>query len=672
MRLDGVHGRMRFGLSNRLSDAVELKFGRAECSLFESASKREWLVTNGIGGYACGTMAGVLSRHYHGLLIAALNPPLGRTLTLVKLDETVVYQDRLYRLHANHWEEGAVTPRGFELLDAFWLEGTIPVWRYSIGDALLEKRIWMEQGANTTYVQYRLIRASEAVQLSLSAIGNYRDHHGGSGSQLDIETSQHGLKITASYENAVPYYVLTQTSAQVSIQHQWMRGFYKAIEDERGHDAVEDHVHVGDFDIVLQPNETLTFVITTEADADLDGNAAYDRRRQYEAGLIGRDSAADESTSVSVIEQLKLAADQFIVRRGEGHTVLAGYPWFSDWGRDTMIALPGLTIAADRPEIAASILHTFAQFVDQGMLPNRFPDEGETPEYNTVDATLWYFEAIRAYFEATQDQALIEELFPILVDIIDWHERGTRYGIYVDASDGLLHSGEEGVQLTWMDVKIDDWVVTPRTGKAVEINALWYNALCVMADFALVLGQNNETYSAKAEQVKASFQRFWNDGKLYDVLDTPDGSNDATLRPNQIFAVSLHHSPLDSDQQRAVVETCSRQFLTPHGLRSLSQDDPQYIGIYIGDRVQRDSAYHQGTVWSWPIGAFVEAHLRVYGDRAVARSFLEPMIAHLRDHAVGSVSEIFDGDAPFTPRGCFAQAWGVAELLRAWKLVQLS
>jgi predicted glycogen debranching enzyme len=645
-----------------------LKFGRGECNLFESASKREWLVTNGIGGYACGTMAGVLSRHYHGLLIAALNPPLGRTLTLVKLDEVGVYQDRLYRLHTNHWEEGAVTPRGFELLDAFWLEGTIPVWRYSIGDALLEKRIWMEQGVNTTCVQYWLMRSSEPLYFSLSAIGNYRDHHGGmhaEDSKLpNVETVQNGLKVTANVENAVAYYVLAQHSEiQVTAQREWYRGFYKAIEAERGHDAVEDHVHLGDFEAVLQPGERLTFVITTDPDTELDGDASYQRRRQYEASLMGHENVE------TVTDQLKLAADQFIVRRGEGHTVLAGYPWFSDWGRDTMIALSGLTIAADRPEIAASILRTFAQFVDQGMLPNRFPDEGETPEYNTVDATLWYFEAIRAYFQATQDNALVEELFPILVDIIDWHECGTRYGIRVDPKDGLLHSGEEGVQLTWMDVKIDDWVVTPRTGKAVEINALWYNALCIMADFATLLGESSEEYSATVEQVRVSFQRYWNGTSLDDVLDTPDGSDGAALRPNQIFAVSLHHSPLNSAQQQMVVDTCAKHFLTPHGLRSLSQDAPQYIGVYLGDRFQRDSAYHQGTVWSWLIGAFVEAHLRVYQNRTMAKTFLEPLITHLRDYAVGSVSEIFDGDAPFTPRGCFAQAWGVAELLRVWRLV---
>ena len=647
-----------------------LKFSRADCNLFESASKREWLVTNGIGGYASGTIAGVLARSYHGLLVAALNPPLGRKLMLVKLDEVAVYQERLYRLHANQWEEGAVTPRGFELLDAFWLEGTIPVWRYSIGSALLEKRIWMEQGANTTYVQYQLVRAAEPVHLSLNTVGSYRDHHGGILTILpQVYPLTNGLQIRPD-QNEEPYYVMAQHAGlQVKPQVKWIQGFFKAIEHERGHEPVEDHFGAGVLEAELQPGDSLTIVITTDADADLDGEQALMRRMQYEVGLMGR--LYNASVPLSVTEQLKLSADQFIVRRGDGHTVLAGYPWFSDWGRDTMIALPGLTLAADRPEIAASILRTFARYVDQGMLPNRFPDEGETPEYNTVDATLWYFEAIRAYVEATGDLVLAAELFPVLADIIEWHQRGTRYGIHVDLQDGLLYSGEEGVQLTWMDVKIGEWVVTPRTGKAVEINALWYNALCVMSDLAVQLGRSDEPYTRLSEQVRSSFQRFWNEeaGGLYDVLDTPEDGDDASLRPNQLFAVSLHHSPLDAVQQRAVVDRCARYLLTPHGLRSLAEDDPAYIGIYIGDIAQRDSAYHQGTVWSWLIGPFVHAHLRVYGDKQLAKSFLEPLVAHLRDAAVGSVSEVFDGDAPFNPRGCFAQAWGVGELLRVWRMV---
>jgi predicted glycogen debranching enzyme len=332
-----------------------------------------------------------------------------------------------------------------------------------------------------------------------------------------------------------------------------------------------------------------------------------------------------------------------------------------------MISLPGLTLATGRPEVGARILHTFAHYVDQGMLPNRFPDEDEAPEYNTVDATLWYFEALRAYLAATSDEMLVNDLYPVLRDIVDWHQRGTRYGIQLDPEDGLLYAGQEGVQLTWMDAKVDGWVVTPRMGKAVEVNALWYNALRIMAEFARCLGKETQTYEDLADRTAEGFVRFWNGerGYCYDVIDGPDG-DDPALRPNQLLAVSLEYSPLAAAQQRAVVDACARQLLTSHGLRSLAPDDPAYMGHYGGDRRQRDAAYHQGTVWGWLIGPFVQAHMRVYGDRGQARSFLRPLLQHLGGHGLGSLSEIFDGDAPFSPRGCTAQAWTVAEVLRAW------
>jgi predicted glycogen debranching enzyme len=372
------------------------------------------------------------------------------------------------------------------------------------------------------------------------------------------------------------------------------------------------------------------------------------------------------------LHHLVLAADQFIVSRpataeAQGKSIIAGYPWFSDWGRDTMISLPGLTLATGRPEIARSILRTFARHVDRGMLPNRFPDAGEMPEYNTVDATLWYFEAVRSYYSATEDDDLLQELFPILAEIIDWHCRGTRYNIHMDATDGLLYAGEPDVQLTWMDAKVGDWVVTPRIGKPIEVNALWYNALRTIAQLARKIQQPHQEYEAIADRVEARFSRFWNSelGYCYDVLDAPEG-NDDTLRPNQIFAVSLPESPLTLTQQKGVVEACSRSLLTSHGLRSLAPDHADYQGTYGGDQRQRDAAYHQGTVWGWLLGHFVLAHLRVYGNPVKAREFLEPMANHLAAAGIGSLSEIFDGDAPMTPRGCTAQAWTVAEVLRAW------
>jgi predicted glycogen debranching enzyme len=349
-------------------------------------------------------------------------------------------------------------------------------------------------------------------------------------------------------------------------------------------------------------------------------------------------------------------------------TVIAGYHWFGDWGRDTMISLPGLALATGRPELAARVLRTFARFVDQGMLPNRFPDEAEAPEYNTVDATLWWFEAIRATHAATGDDGLLKDLFPVLENVVEWHRRGTRYGIAEDPVDGLLRAGEPGVQLTWMDAKVGDWVVTPRIGKPVEINALWYNALRAMAGFARRLKRPAAAWDTAADRVRDGFGRFWSEGvgHCYDVLEGPHG-DDLSLRPNQIFAVSLAESPLSVERQRRVVDACARHLLTSHGLRSLSPADPAYRGYYGGPQVERDGAYHQGTVWGWLLGPFALAHARAYGDRAAARAFLEPLGQHLADYGVGSIAEIFDGEPPFAPRGCVAQAWSVAETLRAWQ-----
>lgn len=385
-----------------------------------------------------------------------------------------------------------------------------------------------------------------------------------------------------------------------------------------------------------------------------------------------------------------LAADQFVVVRetngvtpgsadvehsslneSVGKTIIAGYHWFGDWGRDTMISLPGLTLSTGRAEVARSILRTFSRYVDQGMLPNQFPDAATVPEYNTVDATLWYFESIRQYYAATEDDDLLLELFPILTDIIDWHCRGTRYTIHLDASDGLLYAGTAGVQLTWMDAKVGDQVITPRIGKPIEINVLWYNALRTMATFARKIGKPHQEYEAIADRTLVRFSRFWNEaaGYCYDVINGPDGDDDS-LRPNQIFAVSLPQSPLTATQQKQVVDTCGQMLLTSYGLRSLSPTHPDYAGYYRGNSAERDRVYHQGTVWGWLIGAFALAHWRVYGSATQAHQFLEPMANHLTAHGMGSLSEIFDGNAPMKPDGCIAQAWTVAEVLRAWLAIE--
>lgn len=648
-----------------------IEFGREICGRLKVAETREWLVTNGIGGFAMGTVAGLLTRRYHGLLIAAFDPPLGRTLLLAKMDEDAKYDGEQFSLFTNRWADGTVEEEGVRYLERFNLEGTTPVWTFACGDALVEKRIWMQQGANTTYIQYRLARGSGPFELYPKVMVNYRDYHKTTilnEWQTTVQEVDHGLRITV-FEGARPFYLLS-AEGEVWPDLTWYEDYFLSLEEYRGqNDVVEDHVHVGVFGATLHPGAQFTLVASVDPNPNLDGNAAYAERRAYERQLLAR--AAQVSPPAR--PQLVLAADQFIVGRqmpagDAGRTIIAGYPWFGDWGRDTMVSLPGLTLDTGRAEIAAEILRTFSQFVDQGMLPNRFPDEGEEPEYNTVDATLWYFEAIRAYYERTGDDELLRDLFPVLEEIVAWHRRGTRFNIHLDEADGLLHAGEEGMQLTWMDAKVDEWVVTSRIGKAVEVNALWYNALRTMAEFARRLDKGGEEYDGMADEAQAGFDRFWSEeaGYCYDVLDGPEG-NDASLRPNQIFAVSLAHSPLSPERQKAVVDVCARKLVTSFGLRTLAADHADYAGTYAGDQKQRDGAYHQGSVWSWLMGPFVRAHLRVYEDKAKARSYVRPLIQHLVDHGVGSISEIFDGDPPFLPHGCTAQAWGVAEVIRAWR-----
>ena len=648
-----------------------IEFGRDLCRDVDRAARHEWLVTNGIGGYASGTVAGLLTRRYHGLLIGALKPPLGRTLLVTKLELTAAYAGEAYPLYANAWADEVIEAEGLRYLDRFHLEGTTPVWTFACADALLERRIWMQLGSNTTYIRYDLARALAPLTLTLRALVNYRDHHElrrERGEWMRVEPVAQGVRVVA-HDDAVPYY-LRSAQAKTHPCHAWYRDFYLREEAYRGLDKVEDHLCAVEFEITLEPGGTASVVASTEATANLDETAAYDERRAHEVELLAKAEVQEEPAS---IRQLALAADQFIVRRllpdgTDGYSVIAGYPWFADWGRDTMIALPGLALTTGRAPVARQILRTFAGYVDRGMLPNTFPEAGAAPEYNTVDATLWFIEALRAYVAETSNEATLRELFPILQEILAWHRGGTRYGIQVDFDDGLLSAGEPGVQLTWMDAKVGDWVVTPRQGKAVEINALWYNALRSMVAFAQRLDEPGEAYARAADAAREGFQRFWDDkrGYCYDVIDGPDG-NDASLRPNQLFAVALPHSPLSGEQQRAVVDVCTRHLVTSHGLRSLAPAHPDYADHYGGGQRERDGAYHQGTVWAWLIGPFVAAHLRVYQDPALARSYLVPLLRHLRAHGVGSISEIFDGGAPFTPRGCIAQAWSVAEVLRVWR-----
>jgi glycogen debranching enzyme len=677
--------------------------GREICGDLPAAERCEWLVTNGLGGFGCGTVAGSLTRRYHGLLVAALKVPLGRLLLLSKFDETAEYGGRSYPLFTNRWSGGVVDPHGYRYLERFRLEGTTPVWTFACADALLEKRVWMQRGANTTYVRYDLVRASLPLKLSLKALVNYRNYHAlthAGDRRMSVEATERGLRVLA-YEGATPFYVLS-ASCVAKPAHDWYHNFDLAMERSRGLDDQEDHLHAGDFYAHLVPGGSVTLAVSLDPSPDLDGQSAYQARLRHDRAQLRRWAEAfprESSQAPAWIHQLVLAASQFIVQRPtrqvtgdppagqsasaagrlvgpsagvgpDGRSVIAGYPWFCDWGRDTMVALPGLALSTGHAGVARSVLGTFASFVDHGMLPNRFPDSGDPPEYNAVDTTLWFFEALRQYVHASGDDELLTELFPVLEEIVAWHLRGTRYNIHVDAADGLLYAGEPGMQLTWMDARAGDWVVTPRIGKPVEVNALWYNTLVAMSGFARRLKKPAGEYEVRAKQVRWSFQRFWNEavGGCYDVLDGPAGSESSRPgdRPNQILAVSLPASPLEPRQQRGVVELCARRLLTPFGLRSLAPGQPQYHGSYRGGPQERDGAYHQGTVWGWLIGPFVLAHLRVFGDAARARSFLEPFAQHLKTYGLGTLGEIFDGDPPFAPRGCVAQAWTVAEVLRAW------
>jgi predicted glycogen debranching enzyme len=671
-----------------------IELGRDVCGDLPAASAREWLVHNGIGGFAAGTVSGVLSRRYHGLLIAALSPPLGRTLLVSHLDETVTLAGETYPLGCSRWASGAITGGGQRFLERFTLEGQVPAWTYAPGDALLEKRIYMAPERNTTYVQYTLRRGSASgrpLSLRVKALVNYRDYHGETHTgdwrmRVERGPSSSVLHIVA-HRSARPF-SLRLAGATLTPEHSWYHDYLLSHEQERGFPGHEDHLCIGEFEIALLPGESACFIASCEPEERIDPDHAtvLATVRERQRALLQQAGVRDDSSALS---QLVLAADAFVVQRQiplvsktqpgadphasePGHSIIAGYPWFSDWGRDSMISLPGLLLATGRPRIARSLLRTYARFVDEGLIPNRFPDADSTPEYNTADATLWLLEALRAYVEATADLTLVEELWPTLRDIVRCHLRGTRHGIRCDRQDGLLYAGEAGVQLTWMDAKVGDWVVTPRIGKPIEINALWYSGLCALADLATATGQSLDAayYREHAEAAADGFARFYipERGFCFDVLDGPDG-NDASLRPNQIFAVSLPYSALSPDQRRAVVDACAVSLYTSRGLRSLAASDPAYIGRYTGNVRSRDGAYHQGTVWGFLLGPFALAHYRVYGDAARAQGFLLPMLDHLREAGLGQFSEIFDGAPPHMPRGCIAQAWSVAEWLRAFRVL---
>jgi predicted glycogen debranching enzyme len=628
-------------------------------------------VTNGLGGFGCGTVAGANTRRYHGLLVAACKPPVERTLLVAKVDAAALYLGTRYDLSANEFEDGTVSPPGFVHIESFAVVDGIPTWRYALADALLELRVFMAPGANTSYQQWELVRASAPLQLELKPFVTHRDFHAqGRGARAFRLDAGDGACLVHPPDGADAF-SLSISSGHFAAAGEWYWNFLHRREAERGLDAVEDLWMPGLFTAVIEAPERVFFVAAAGSGTPPAGVDVLSQLQLKARRLTG----ALPPAAPEWVRQLAVAADQFIVRRGtadEGHcSVIAGYPWFADWGRDSMISLPGLATALGRFDVAADLFRTYAGFVDGGLLPNRLPDESAAPQYNTADATLWMFHALDDYFLAKNDPALVRELFPVLFAIIHAHVDGTRHGIQVDPVDGLLRAGEPGLQLTWMDAKQGDTVFTPRIGKPVEINALWLNALAFMARLA---ARRRESHAKRYCQdllriASTSFMRYWNPEKscLYDVIDVDGGSGrDARLRPNQLFAVSLPFCVLAPEQRRAVVDACGRALLTSYGLRSLAPTEDGYIGAYRGDPWQRDAAYHQGTAWSWLLGPFAWAHFRAYGDARRAQALLAPMAQHLEEACVGTVSELFDGDAPHAPRGCIAQAWGVAETLRIW------
>ncbi|MEO5925492.1 MAG: amylo-alpha-1,6-glucosidase [Bryobacteraceae bacterium] len=593
------------------------------CRDFEQSSRLEWLETNGTGAFAMGTVAGVNTRRYHALLTASLNPPVERFVLLSRVDEEVQIDGRVFELGACQYP-GVVAPRGYENLESFESD-PCATWRYSIDGHALEKQVYLVPGRQAVVLRYR---ANVSATLRVRPFLAYRDYHSLSHSRPDVRQGLPELEF--------------RCAGSFTEDTHWYNNIEYLEELDRGLDFREDLFTPGVWTLALQAGEW------TSICASIDGTDACDPP--------------------------SAKADPFIVRRADGWpTIIAGYPWFTDWGRDTMIALPGLLITPGKLDEAREILECFLGHMDNGIIPNRFPDAGEAIEYNTADATLWMFQAMRQWLAAGGDRAFLRDTFyPAAKEIITWHMRGTWYGIGVDPGDGLLNAGSPGTQLTWMDAKVGDWVVTPRHGKPVEINALWHGALCSMAEWSVEMGDEPgiEEYATAAARVRDSFRaKFWNPLRecLFDVL-TPDGPVNK-LRPNQIFAVSLPYDLLDRAQQQAVMRVVSTKLLTPVGLRTLDPADHEYVSRYEGGPVDRDGAYHQGTVWPWLMGPYVDAYLTAFGRTPETLELCNNLVRGLEREAtrhgcLGSIAEIYDGDEPRYPRGCPAQAWSVAELAR--------
>jgi predicted glycogen debranching enzyme len=663
---------------------------KTELQDFVTASQHEWLETNGLGGWSGSSIIGVNTRRYHGLLVAAIKPPTDRMVLLSKLDETIVTDNRRIELGVNLFPGDTIHPNGHQYLNSF-SKDLFPQWEYKAEGIVLKKTIGMINGENTVVIIYEVSEASKPFTLELLPLMAAKGYHSltQEGPQIHWDANFNKGVFHNRPDGSTDVYINVPGS---SYHHEprWFNNFQYSVEQYRGQDHSEDLFNHGIFSVELNQGDSLGIILSTEDPA---GRNAHDLLSKEE---MRRKLLFSNQPENELVKRLVLAADQFIVKRKikisessqvsplggdpiaiglEGATIIAGYHWFTDWGRDTMISLPGLCLSTHRFEDAKKILAAFAHSVSQGMLPNRFMDNGDEPEYNNVDGTLWYFIAVYKYLQATGNKDFVlQEILPVLKEIVDWHYKGTRYNIHVDG-DGLLYAGEVGQQLTWMDARIGDWVVTPRMGKPVEIQALWYNALRIFAELLKLNDQQDDYFiiNESAEKLKQNFaQQFWyEEGNfLYDCIDE-NRNPVAELRPNQLFAISLPFALIEGEKANAILKIVEDNLYTPVGLKSLPKSDSHYVPVYGGDQWHRDSAYHQGTVWSWLLGPYIDAMMKVKSEKAEAKKVFENFVYHLSGGCIGSVSEIFDAEVPHHPRGCVAQAWGVAELLRVIKDYQL-
>jgi predicted glycogen debranching enzyme len=634
---------------------------------FQTSSSQEWLETNGLGGWASSSVSGANTRNYHGLFVSAIKPPVDRAVLLSKLEENILVGKSRYELSTNQFP-GKIAAEGLQYLTKF-SKDIFPVFQYNVGNIEIKKTIAAIYQEDLVVVTYEVAKADSEFILELKPFVAFRDYHSLSKANDHINKVAefgNGLLKIKPYPEYPSLFIYVNDSF-FKYDPAWFNNFEYKQEQERGLRFSEDLFSYGNFSVKLKEGSRVSIVISTSENSSTDAFFLLGKEKARREHLI-----QDLPVKDSLSRILSLAADQFLVKRGEDlRTIIAGYHWFGDWGRDTMISLPGICLVNGRYEEAAKILKAFSLFIDKGMIPNRFPDQGEHPEYNTSDATLWYFVAIKKYLDYTDDEAfVINELLPGLYNIIEWHDKGTRYNIRIE-EDGLLYGGEHGSQLTWMDAKVGDWVVTPRIGKAVEINALWYNALCIMIELTRRERKIKEShlFQQRAEKVKEAFlATFLNKekGYLYDYVNGQE--KDSSFRPNQIFAMSLPYPLLENDLSLSILKMIEDKLLSPYGLRSLAQDDPKYIGYYKGDQLSRDGAYHQGTVWSWLLGPYITSKIRLEGEegKQTVLKLLTKFETHFYEAGIGTVSEIFDAEPPFVPKGCIAQAWGVAEVLRAY------